>query len=77
MKTFTYKDLMSWKPCYEPNRYLSEDWSGTAVDILKKEVIPFNDRLWVVLSAAWSVFNEKLKIKLIEMIEAEDKEAKI
>ncbi len=49
MKVFTIADIRSWKPCYNPNRYLPEDWSGTAVDLLKIEVIPAKDRLWVVL----------------------------
>lgn len=49
MKRFNYQDIVSWSPCYEPNRYLPENWEGTAVDILKDERIPFRDRLWVVL----------------------------
>ena len=49
MKIFTIQDIRSWNPCYDPNRYLPEDWSGTAVDILNMEVIPPQDRLWVVL----------------------------
>ncbi len=49
MKTFTILDIRSWDPCYDPNRYLPEDWSGTAVDILRHLAIPPKDRLWVVL----------------------------
>lgn len=49
MKTFTIADIRSWGPCYDPARHLTEDWSGTAIDILRMESIPPRDRLWVVL----------------------------
>ena len=49
MKTFTIADIRSWGPCYDPARHLPEDWSGTAIDILRMESIPPRDRLWVVL----------------------------
>ena len=49
MRTFTTSDIRSWGPCYDPNRYLHENWSGSAIDLLKNEEIPFQDRLWVVL----------------------------
>ena len=49
MKTFTIEDIRSWKPCYDPGRHLAEGWSGTCVDILSNDKIPFDDRLWVVL----------------------------
>lgn len=48
-KIFTYQDIESWGPCYEPSRYLSKDWSGTVFDILDKKEVPFQDRLWVIL----------------------------
>lgn len=48
MKTFTIDDIRSWKPCYDPKRYLSEGWRGTAIDILKHDTIPHDDKLWVV-----------------------------
>ena len=48
MKTFTIADIRSWSPCYDPNRYLPEDWSGTALDILKHSDIPAQDKFWVV-----------------------------
>lgn len=49
MKKFTIANIRSWKPCYGPEKWLAEDWSGTAIDILKDDRIPFSDRLWVVL----------------------------
>ena len=48
MKTFTIEDIRSWKPCYDPSRHLPEGWSGPALDILKHETIPAQDKLWVV-----------------------------
>ena len=46
---FTIDEIRSWKPCYDPARFLPEGWSGTALDILAVEDCPANDRLWVVL----------------------------
>jgi len=48
MKKFTIEDIRSWDPCYDPKKYLKEDWSGTAVDLLDTKEIPFEDRLWVI-----------------------------
>jgi|694.fasta_scaffold01948_33 hypothetical protein len=45
---FTIADIRSWVPCYDPSRYLSEDWSGTVTDILKHNAIPSEHKLWVV-----------------------------
>src|SRR4051812_23371997 len=49
LKTFTYKDIMSWKPCYDPNVYIPEDWEGTAIDILSLDSAHYLDKLWCVL----------------------------
>ena len=49
LKYFNMADIRSFKPCYDPNRHLAEDWRGTAVDILKHDKIPYEDKLWVVL----------------------------
>ena len=49
MKRFTIDDIRSWGPCYDPSRHLPEGWSGTAVDILKMDSVPLDDRIWVVL----------------------------
>jgi hypothetical protein len=48
MKTITIADIRSWDPCYDPIRYLPENWSGTILDILRDEAIPLHDRRWVV-----------------------------
>ena len=49
MRTFTIEDIRSWHPCYDPRKYLGEDWSGTALDILAVKDCEIADRLWVVL----------------------------
>jgi hypothetical protein len=49
MKQFTIQDIRSWNPCYDPSRYLSEDWQGNALDILKHTKIPAKDKLWTIL----------------------------
>jgi hypothetical protein len=48
MKTFTIADIRSWNPCYDPNKFLPENWNGTVLDILNHETIPPKDKLWVV-----------------------------
>lgn len=58
MKTFTINDIRSWNPCYDPVKHLSENWKGTALDILDNKQIPFEDRLWVICRTA--LVSEKL-----------------
>ena len=48
LKTLTINDIRSFRPCYDPSRYLPEDWSGTVVDILRVTDCPAEDRMWVV-----------------------------
>ena len=49
MEQFTIKDLRKLSPCYDPTKYLPEDWQGTVLDILNVTCCPAEDRLWVVL----------------------------
>lgn len=49
LKYFTYEHIKSWDPCYDPVKYISKDFKGTAIDILKMNQIPPQDRLWCVL----------------------------
>jgi len=49
----TINDIRKLGPCYDPARYAPEDWTGTALDVLKAEQIPAVDRLWVVLHEGW------------------------
>ena len=58
MKTFTYSDIKSWDPCYDPTKYISEDWEGTVLDVLDLKECPFKDRLWVILRT--DLVSEKL-----------------
>ena len=48
LPTMTINDIRRHDPCYDPARYLPEDWTGTALDILRDERIPPRDRIWVV-----------------------------
>lgn len=49
LRRFDIVDIRSFGPCYDPGKYLSINWRGTAVGILKDERVPAADRLWVVL----------------------------
>ena len=49
MLKFNIETIRAIKPCYDPTKYLSEDWSGTAIDLLDVTAIPFQDRLWVLM----------------------------
>jgi hypothetical protein len=43
------EDIRKLNPCYDPNRYLPEDWQGTVADILRLEACPEKDRIWVAV----------------------------
>ena len=47
-KTITIADIRELEPCYDPDKYLSEDWQGTLTDILGVKECPPGDRIWVV-----------------------------
>jgi hypothetical protein len=49
MKVLTMRTLRSYEPCYDPSKYLTEDWTGTVLDIVTNDEIPWDDRLWVVM----------------------------
>jgi hypothetical protein len=53
MNTFTIEDIRNMEPCYDPGKYLPEDWQGTALDILRVTDCPPQDRLWVVCREDW------------------------
>jgi hypothetical protein len=48
LKTFTYSDIQTWSPCYDPIKFIPKDWSGTALDVCLMESVPFQDVLWCV-----------------------------
>lgn len=65
MKTFTIADIRNARPCYDPvtgmdaenvvvhkNGFLPENWTGTAVDIMRIDGCPLRDRLWVLRHCA-------------------------
>jgi len=49
MNKITLKEIRDLAPCYDPDIYLKEDWSGTLVDFLHIEAIPNKDRIWVAV----------------------------
>jgi predicted metal-binding protein len=51
------KFLRDLKPCYDPIKYLPENFKGTALDILSHKDIPGKDKLWVCLRP--SILDEK------------------
>ncbi len=65
MKIKTINDIRELIPCYDPatglsldgdkinDGYLSEDWKGTILDILRLQKCPIRDRIWVVSQEEW------------------------
>lgn len=66
MKTFTVGDIRMLEPRFDPvtgldinddpvlqGGFVPENWAGTALDILKIEACPAEDRLWLVLREGW------------------------
>jgi len=45
----TIQQIRELSPCYDPAKYLPENWEGTVIDILNIESCPIKDRFWVVL----------------------------
>ena len=62
MKSQTISDLRKHDPCYDPTRFLPEDWSGTAVDILKIRTYPAADRIWMVTRPGLFYSDKQLRI---------------
>jgi len=53
LPTKTIADIRALRPCYDPTQYAPEDWTGTALDVLRADAVPAVDRLWVVLNEGW------------------------
>jgi hypothetical protein len=49
LPVFTIDDIRGFGPCYDPSRYLAEDWTGTALDVLDVKDCPAADRIWVAI----------------------------
>ena len=45
MNTLTWADFAPFNPCYDPAERYGE-WSGTIIDLLKRDDIPAADRIW-------------------------------
>jgi hypothetical protein len=52
MKKYTIEDIRKLDPklCYDPAKYLAEDWQGTLIDMLQVSDCPAEDRIYVVTS---------------------------
>ena len=57
MKLLTYKDILALNPCLEhhPSKYISEDWTGTILDVLNAPNVTSSEKLWV----AYKVLDDK------------------
>lgn len=84
MKQITYSDIKALNPCYNPIKYIPEDWTGTVLDILNVEDCPAKDRLWVVLREEFidaktlrlfTVWCAREALKLVENPDARSVEA--
>jgi len=49
MKVFTIHDIRSWNPCYDPGVHADDSWKGNVLDLLVREDVTFENRLWVVM----------------------------
>lgn len=45
MKTLTWSDFAEHGTCYDPQEKYG-DWSGTILDLLRRDDIPAKDRIW-------------------------------
>ena len=48
MVKITIKEIRALGCCYDPSKYLPENWTGTALDIINMSEVPPRDRLWVL-----------------------------
>jgi hypothetical protein len=64
LKTFTYKQIMALKPCYDPVEagFITEDWKGTAKDVLDLYQVPAKDRVWCALKMLGKQESNKQRI---------------
>ena len=45
----TYQKIKDLYPCYDPIKYIPENWEGTVFDILDLEGPSIGDKFWVIL----------------------------
>lgn len=60
----TIADIRDIGPCYNPSKYLKEDWNGSIQDILRMKNVPADDRLWVACNKQF--ISEDLLFKFSE-----------
>lgn len=46
---YTLNDIREFEPCYDPNQHASENWAGTALDVLRAEHVSQKDRVWAAV----------------------------
>ena len=73
MKTYTIADIRAMRPCYDPveRGFCTEDWTGTALDVLKFEGCPPEDRAWVayrmdIPNELWSAWGRWCALQVID-----------
>jgi len=54
LKTLTWDDFKQYDPCYDPHERYG-DWQGTIIDLLNRDDIPAQDRIW----AACHILDDK------------------
>jgi len=54
LKTLTWDDFKQYNPCYDPDERYG-DWQGTIIDLLNRDDIPAQDRIW----AACHILDDK------------------
>ena len=62
MKSQTISDLRKHGPCYDPDRYLPENWQGTAVDLLRLDACPAKNRIWMVTRLGLFFTDKQLRL---------------
>lgn len=72
-KTYSISDMRDLEPCYDPGRYLPDDWTGTVLDVLHMDDVPPDDRLWVAVHwisdatlRLWAVWCARQALSLID-----------
>lgn len=66
LPTFTLADVRALKPCYDPvtglspsgkpaydGGFVTENWTGNALDVLRMTEVPAKDRFWLVSREEW------------------------
>lgn len=60
----TYASIKALQPCYDPIKFIPEDWSGSITDILKMSTVPAKDRVWVTVREQFMSIDQLRKFAL-------------